>query len=183
VAGDAARRVLDLAASRPATLGEGRLVCVDGPAGSGKTTFAGRLAALEPHAPVVHTDDLLSGWDGLPELPSTLGRLLGPLGEGRPGRYRRFDWEAGVPAETVVVAPGPLLVLEGVGSGSADPVTVLVWVEAPYDLRMRRGLDRDGEAFAPHWEAWARAEQHHFSRHRTRERADIVVDAEGRLLP
>ena len=26
---------------------------------------------------------------------------------------------------------------------------MLVWVEAPYDVRMRRGLERDGDAFAP----------------------------------
>ena len=30
--------------SRPATLGAGRLVCVDGPAGSGKTTLGAALA-------------------------------------------------------------------------------------------------------------------------------------------
>ena len=36
--------MLALAASRPPTLGAGRLVCVDGPAGSGKTTLARALA-------------------------------------------------------------------------------------------------------------------------------------------
>ena len=54
--------------------------------------------------------------------------------------------------------PVPLLVLEGVGSGSlvvADLVTVLVWIEAPRDVRMARGIERDGEAFAPYWETWA----------------------------
>ena len=73
--------------------------------------------------------------------------------------------------------PGPLLVLEGVGSGSlrvADLGTVVVWVEAPHDVRMSRGIDRDGDAFAPHWAAWAAAEAEHFARHRTRERADLV---------
>jgi hypothetical protein len=76
------------------------------------------------------------------------------------------------------VEPAPLLILEGVGSGSlvvADLVTVLVWVEAARDVRMQRGIERDGEAFAPHWEAWAVAEKEHFARQGTRVRADLIV--------
>ena len=72
--------------------------------------------------------------------------------------------------------------IEGVGSGSTtieDLVTVLAWVEAPSDLRMQRGIERDGEAFAPYWEAWARAESELFERERTRDRADLVVDGQG----
>ncbi len=115
-----------------------------------------------------------------------LDGLLRPLAQGRPGRYRRYDWDAGRFAETVAVAPTPLLVLEGVGSGSlphADLVTVLVWVEAPHDLRLRRGVDRDGESFAPHWRRWAAAEHRLFAEHRTRERADLVVDGTGGAPP
>lgn len=174
-----ASRVLDLVRQRPATLGRGRLVCVDGPAGSGKTTLTASLAQRVPEAVVVHMDDLFEGWGGLPGVDAQLGPLLTPLAAGEPSRYRRWDWHADDWAESVEVVPTPLLVIEGVGSGSlvvAPWVTVLVWVEAPYDERMRRGLERDGDAFAPHWEAWARAEQEHFARHRTRERADLVVD-------
>ena len=171
--------VLDLALDRSPTLGAGRLVCVDGPAGSGKTTLATGLQDLVPGAVVVHMDDLFEGWAGLPTVDAQLDRLLGPLSEDRPGRYRRWDWHADAWAEEVTVDPVDLLVLEGVGSGSlraADVTTTLVWIEAPYDVRMRRGLERDGDAFAPHWEEWARAETDHFDRHRTRERADLVLD-------
>jgi uridine kinase len=168
-----ASRVLDLTRSRPPTLGSGRLVCVDGPAGSGKTTLAARL-----DAPVVHMDDLIEGWSGLRAVDARLDDLLRPQVSGRPGSYRRYDWLAGEYAETVVVPPAPLLVLEGVGSGSlavADLVTVLVWVEAPHDVRMARGIERDGEAFAPYWEMWAAEESEQFIRNRTRERADLVL--------
>lgn len=124
-------------------------------------------------------DDLFPGWDGLPQVADQLSGLLRPLAEGRPGSYRRYDWHEARFAETVAVPPAELLVIEGVGSGSrvvADLVTVLVWVEAPYDVRMRRGIERDGDAFAPHWEAWADAERTHFAAERTRERADLVVE-------
>ena len=124
-------------------------------------------------------DDLFEGWSGLGTIDAQLEGLLRPLAIGADGSYRRFDWEIGEFAETVVVAPVPMLVLEGVGSGAsafADLQTVLVWVDAPYDVRMARGIDRDGEAFAPHWEQWARDEAAVFARERTRERAAIRID-------
>ena len=183
--------MLDLLGERPATLGEGRLVCIDGPAGSGKTTLAAavdegfdklnrRTDRLDRRScRLLHMDDLYPGWSGLPRIDEQLDGLLTPLGEGRTGSYRRYDWVAGEFAETVTVEPVPLLVLEGVGSGASrfDPLrTVLVWVEAPYDLRMRRGIERDGDTFAPYWEQWAADERGLFARERTRERADLVVD-------
>lgn len=127
---------------------------------------------------MVHMDDLFEGWAGLPTVDAQLDRLLGPLTEDRPGRYRRWDWHADAWGDEVTVDPVDLLVLEGVGSGSlraAGATTALVWIEAPYDVRMRRGLARDGDAFAAHWVEWARAETDHFADHRTRERADLVL--------
>jgi len=174
--------VLDLLAARPASLGDGRLLCVDGPAGSGKTTLATAVAATTG-APVVHTDDLLAGWDGLPGLPETLAALLAPLAEGRRGQAPRWDWAASRFDAHLTLHPAPLLVVEGVGAGAlpaAGRATLLVWVEAPHDLRMRRGIERDGELFASQWERWAAAEAAHFADQRTRERADVVVDGTGR---
>jgi uridine kinase len=182
--------VLELLVQRPPTLGDGRLVCIDGPAGSGKTTLAGRLVEgfdklnqrgtlNQRGSGLVHMDDLYAGWSGLPRVDEQLDSLLGPLGEGRAGSYRRYDWVAGRFAETVTVEPVPLLVIEGVASGASrfDRLrTALVWVEADVDLRMQRGIDRDGEAFAPHWEQWATDEAVLFANERTRERADLVVD-------
>lgn len=175
-------QTLALLDARPPTLGAGRLLCVDGPAGSGKTTFAAAVAAARPGTPVVHTDDLLEGWPGLPGLAERLDPLLLPLADGRPGRYRRWDWYADGwtqgPQEWVAVQPAPLLVVEGVGSGArrhADLATVLVWVVAPNDQRLERGLARDGEAARPHWERWLVDERRHFWDEGTPDRADVVV--------
>lgn len=166
-----------IAMSRPATLGPGRLVCVDGPAGSGKSTLAAAVAAIT-QAPLIHMDDLYAGWDGLADGIAQLDTVLRPLVAGAPGSYRRYDWHAGAYAETVMVPPCPLLVVEGVGSGAAayaDLRTALAWVDAPTEVRRQRALDRDGDTFAPHWDAWATAETDHFAHDRTAARADIVV--------
>lgn len=187
------RRVADVAdlvvwttSMQAPTLGETRLACLDGPAGSGKTTLgrAVRDAAADlGTVDLVHVDDLLDGWDGLDGAGRTVEEdVLAPVREGRPGRYRRYDWHAGRFAEEVLVPPVDLLVVEGVGSwrtSYASWVTTLVWLEAPRGLRLARGLARDGEALRPQWEAWLVAEESLFRRERTRERAHLVVDGGG----
>jgi uridine kinase len=179
---DPAATVLALAQARPATLGTGRLVCVDGPAGSGKTTLATSVSAAVPggggDAAVVHMDDLYPGWDGLDAVSDAVMGVLAPLADGRPGHYRRWDWHASCHAEEHVVEPAPVLVLEGVASGNlawARWCTALVWVESDADTRLARGLARDGEALRDRWVRWMAQEQVVFARERTRERADLVV--------
>jgi uridine kinase len=183
---DVAELVLWTSRMRRPTLGDGRLVCVDGHAGSGKSTL-GRalcdLAAETGTSALVHLDDLLDGWDGLPQVAETLyDEVLCPLDEGRAGRYRRYDWHLARFAEEHVVEPVDLLVVEGVGSGASaysSLVTTLVWVDAPAELRLARGIARDGEVLRPQWQRWMRAEDALFRRERNRERADVIVDGTG----
>ncbi|GAB3039964.1 adenylate kinase [Nocardioides flavus (ex Wang et al. 2016)] len=173
-----AREVAACVLAAPPTLGSGRLVCVDGPAGSGKTTLAQAIVDVVPDADVVHCDDLLEGWGGLPGLAATVEALVRPLADGRPGEWRRWDWLADGWAETHIVRPGGLLVLEGVGSWSpaiADVVGLLVWVEAESGLRLTRGIARDGEAMRGHWLRFRIEEDRLFAEHRTRARADRIV--------
>ncbi|WP_240641626.1 uridine kinase family protein [Nocardioides ferulae] len=178
--------VLGLAAARPPTLGSGRLVCVDGPAGSGKTTLAAALASARPDATVLHMDDLYDGWSGLAAGIAQLEGLLTEHAAGRPGQVRRYDWHAGRYAETVHLDPVRLLVVEGVGAGAvghADLTGVLAWVVAPDDTRLQRGLERDGPAVESHWRRWLTTEARHFAEDRTAERADLIVDGLGLAAP
>lgn len=189
---DAVGVVVPLVLSGPPRLGPVRLVAIDGPAGSGKTTLAAAVAAgCGAHGAsvgVIHLDDLYAGWTGLDGdlWPRLSAQVLEPLRRGRDGRFQRYDWVAGAFAEWVDVPRPDVLVIEGCGSGrrAGDPVrSVLVWVEADDDLRLARGLERDGTAALPQWERWMTQERALYAREGTRGRADITVDAYGKMAP
>lgn len=161
-----------------------RLVCVDGPAGSGKTTLATQLA-VELACQVVHMDDLYEGWAAGPDGGAERLRswVLEPLVAGAAGEYRRFDWVTGAYAEAHVVEPAVFLVVEGCGAAArwVDPWAALrVWVEADDDERLRRGLARDGAAERTHWLRWMVDEAAHYAAEQTRARADVHLDGFGR---
>lgn len=178
-----AELVIDLASARPPTLNGSRLVCVDGPAGSGKTTLAAAIAQ-RTGAQVVNTDMLMDGWGGFDTVASQLASMITALADGRAGTYRPYLWGRGRFDDSIVaVEPGPWLVVEGVGSGEpaiAPCITVLVWVEVDDELRLARGLARDGAENEPEWREFMPAERELFERDRTCERADVVVDGTGR---
>ncbi len=177
-------QALDLAAARTPRCGRTRIVAVDGPSGSGKTTLARRLyEALSERGhdtQIIHMDDLFPGWDGLSEaVPRLVEWVLTPLADRRDGAYRRYDWERGEYAEWHEVPVADWLIVEGVGCGgraAAGHYAALVWVEADGRERMRRGIERDGETFAPHWRRWADQEDVVFDREGTRRRADLHSD-------
>jgi uridine kinase len=165
----------------PPQLGSTRLVCIDGPAGSGKTTLAGRLAAaLGDDAAVVHMDDIYAGWTLTGAAARLAAGVLGPLSAGRPGAYHRYDWIAAWFDDDATPVPvAQVLIVEGCGSCPRliDPwATLRIWVEAPASLRLARGLARDGEELAAHWRRWQREERALFEAEDTRARADLRVD-------
>ncbi|GAA0530741.1 4-amino-4-deoxychorismate synthase [Paractinoplanes ferrugineus] len=170
--------------ARPPRLGRVRLVAVDGPSGSGKTVFAGRLAEALGGAPLVHTDDLLDGWDDQFTFWPRLERLvLDPLRQGSTPTYRAYDWGSGTfDGPEITVEPAPVVLLEGVSAarrGIRPSLSFAVFVVAPPDLRFRRAVERDGDdsvAFRAYLERWRAAEDRHFAEDETAAAADLIVD-------
>ncbi|WP_051837436.1 AAA family ATPase [Streptomyces sp. NRRL WC-3742] len=164
-----------------------RLVAVDGHAGSGKTTFAARLAAALGGAPVVHLDDLatheeLFGWTH-----RLREQVIAPLAAGREARHGVYDWTLRRFAGTAVVPPAPVVLVEGVGAGrrAVRPwLARVIWMELDAASARRRGELRDGPELADFWAGWARAESAHFAADPSRPYAATRVDGvTGRIAP
>lgn len=189
---DAAEHTLQLALARPPRLGRTRVVCVDGPAGSGKTTFADALVAAAREramtTALVPMDDLYAGWGGLHDAGRRVhDQVVAPLAVGIPAGYERYDWHQQRFTDHIPVPATDLLVIEGVGSGDpsyAERVSVLVWVWAPTELRLERWLGRDGAAAEPYWRRWMADEDRLHDKDCTAQRADLVVDGRsGAISP
>lgn len=163
----------------PPSCGPVRVVAVDGPSGAGKSTFTDHLAEVLISAPVVRSDDFRVPWDADPltwwrPLRDT---VLGPLRDGRPALLRRYDWHHDRYGPDDEIPPAPVLFIEGVGSAWAEsPAAYRIWIDAPYELRRARAMDRDGPEYADDWDAWAVREQSHFTADATRTRCDLLVD-------
>jgi uridine kinase len=154
-----------------------RIVAVDGPGGAGKSVLADRLAAAFGGAQVVHTDDFASWDDPVDWWPRLLEAVLEPLSRGEPGTYRPTSWD-GTDRAPVHIVPADVVVLEGVTASREvfrPYLTFAIWVETPRELRLQRGLERDGEEARSLWERWMAEEDAYVRRERPAEHADCVV--------
>jgi uridine kinase len=50
-----------------------------------------------------------------------------------------------------------------------------IWVDTPLEVRLRRGLERDGEAMRSQWDRWMTAEAAYAESDRPVDRADVVL--------
>lgn len=158
---------------------DARTVLIDGRSGAGKSTLATQLCRSWPDSEVVRLDDVYPGWDGLRWASDHVhSALLQARADGRPGRWRGWDWARQRPAGWHTVAPGRRLVVEGVGtltSANRALADLAIWVHADDADRKRRALRRDGATFAWHWERWAAHEDDFITAHDPRRRADLIA--------
>jgi uridine kinase len=155
-----------------------KIISVDGPGGAGKSSLAERLAKELDDAQIVHTDDFAS-WDNpLDWWPRLIEEALEPLSQNKPGRYRRTDWGNPDHEEWGEVTPAAFVILEGVSASreAFQPfLTYSIWIETPLDVRLKRGLERDGEEARAQWKKWMAEEDDYVDREKPRERADLVL--------
>ncbi|TCC60145.1 hypothetical protein E0H73_19435 [Kribbella pittospori] len=179
--------LLDNVQAAPPRLGRTRLIGIDGPAGSGKTGLAANIQARAEarglRTGIIHMDDLYDGWNGAVRGFGLLrDHVLQRIADGREGRYRRYDWHLGAYAELhVVPVTVELLIVEGVTSCDRDAdrwQSLRLWVETSNEVRLDRGIARDGEALRDHWLEWMRWERDHFAEQETRSRAHVIVDGD-----
>jgi len=156
-----------------------RLVGIDGCGGAGKTTFARRLvAAADDSWPTVHTDDFATHDEPMQWWPRMLEQVVEPLLHEKPATFRPYDWVHRRLGELTTIAPSEVVVIEGVGAIRAawrDRLALSIWVDTDSDLRLQRGLQRDGEELADFWHDWREAENDYVDDEQPEQHADLVV--------
>ncbi len=170
------------------------LIGIDGCGGSGKSTLASELASAFSDVTIVGMDDFylpsLFRKDKefiLGQIGSTFDwrrlkeQVLIPISQNLPAKYQRYDWNSDSFAEWHTVSPGGIVIVEGVYSTRrelADFYDFRVWVECPREVRLTRGIARDGEGARNLWEKeWMPVEDNYVARHRPHESADWVINS------
>jgi len=171
------------------------LVGVDGPAGSGKTTFTRALMALDPGLDVIQMDDF-----GLPSAHREAQRALAPadrvagevdwrrlrsstllpLSRDQPARYQRYDPAPDSLAEWRMVPVGGILIVEGRYALVKALTTFYdfrVWVDSPREVRLGR-LDRGGGVLLAEL-PWQAAEEAYLASQDPAAAAHLRVDGSG----
>ncbi|MCX4999464.1 uridine kinase family protein [Streptomyces longwoodensis] len=162
----------------PPSCGPVRLVGVDGHAGSGKSTFAGRVAAALGGAPVLHLDDLachhdLFGWTG-----RLRAQVIEPLARGTTAHYAPYDWRVRRYGPPRPLPVAPVVLVEGVGVGRRavrPSLACLLWMDLPPEESWARGRARDGAEQREFWDGWVAAERAHFAADPSRPHAHALV--------
>ena len=157
-----------------------RLVGVDGCGAAGKTTFARRFARAAGDAPVIHTDDFASFDRPMQWWPRMLSEVIEPLSRGETATFHPYDWVASeLSKDVITVEPAPLVVIEGVGAirrAWRDRLLSRLWVDAPRDLRLARGVERDGAHMRDFWIWWMAQEDEYVATEEPWRFADLLVD-------
>jgi hypothetical protein len=175
---DVAAQLVDRAGE---PFGRARVIAVDGRSSSGKSTFAGQLAACLPRAIVVHTDDIawhhsFFGWDSV-----MVEGVLEPVHRGEPVAFRPAAWADREREGSIDVPVGTrTVIIEGVGAARRELMPYLdavVWVQSGLRASRMRGIARDGgdAAATEFWDQWMAAEFPFQADQRPWERADVVV--------
>lgn len=151
---------------------------VDGHAGSGKSTFAGRLAEALDGAPVLRLDDIASHTEPFDWTGRLRRQVIEPLTRGDTAHYSRYDWRTRRFGPLRPLPPAPVIVVEGVGAGRRalrPHLALLLWMDLPREESWSRGRARDGEEQREFWDGWERAEREHFAGDPSRPFADHLV--------
>lgn len=160
------------------------LIAVDGAAGSGKSTLAKNLAEQIDDSTLIHLDDFHDWNDDSNWTLSTFAeRALKPLLAGLTSKHQRYDWPTDTLGEWFEIPAAGVAIVEGVTTLRPDLRkfwNVSVWVDCPRELRLQRGIERDGEEMRSKWvDEWMPGEDRYISHDRPAEAATHWFDGSG----
>jgi uridine kinase len=164
--------------------GQTKIVVIDGPAGSGKTTLAKSLSRLFENCPIIHMDEIYEGWENalLQKTSNDLTDwIINPLLASKTIEFIKYDWNLEKRIEKVVINLPKVLIIEGVGSSSfeiSQHACLKLWIEVNKDTGINRVLTRDGQQIQEQMKKWQFQESKFFIENNSRENSDIWIDGD-----
>lgn len=166
-----------------------RIIAIDGPSASGKSTLGAGLAAILG-AQLIHMDDFFLPLDmRTPERLKEPGgnihyerfaeEILPHIGVGKPFTYRVFDCETMTYARTRRVEAAPYIIVEGSYSHHPlfnDYMDLKVVSDVAQGEQLKRVLSRNGDEIADMFTTkWIPMEEEYFNAFGVKKNAHIVV--------
>lgn len=153
------------------------LVGIGGHGGAGKTT----LARMIPDARIVSTDEFWTGESF--DIDRLAHEVVTPVSRGEIASFASYDWSAQEQRGFRTIEPSGIVVVEGVCAlhrTLRGAYAVRVWVDAPYDVRLARGIARDGEAARGAWvDLWMPSEERYVAHDDPVSCAHLVIENGG----
>jgi uridine kinase len=174
--------LVELIQSSSIKCGETKVVCIDGPAGSGKTTLANSLSKYLDNCPIVHMDEIYEGWEEALSQKTTNDLyqwIIEPLLKKQLIEFFKFDWTISKRNKKVVIRSHSYLIIEGVGSSVkkvSEHASLKIWIVVNQSLGIERVLKRDGQQIKDQMKNWQIQELNYFNENKTRENSNIWID-------
>lgn len=162
----------------------GRIVIgIDGRSGSGKTSFAQKLAQhSQRHALQVEVEEFIAGWTGLTAgIADFADNVVRPLREQGWVIARKWDWLASdwtSPARIPTAGSADLVLITGCGATAKPVVPYLdtsIWLAAPETIRKERVHQRDPYDWSAVWEEWSAQESALLAQYPSDKLADFKI--------
>ena len=164
--------------------GQTKIIVIDGPAGSGKTTLAESLSGLLENCPIIHMDGIYEGWENAlsPKTSKDLVQwIINPLLEKKSIEYIKYDWNLEKRIEKVVINNSKVIIIEGVGSSTFEVskhASLKLWIEVNKETGISRVLTRDGQQIQQQMKKWQTQESKFFIENNSKENSDIWIDGD-----
>jgi uridine kinase len=164
--------------------GKTKIVVIDGPAGSGKTTLAKSLSGLLENCPIIHMDEIYEGWENAlsPKTSQDLVEwIINPLLEDKSIEYIKYDWHLEQRIEKVVINNPKVMIIEGVGASVSEiskHACLKLWIEVNEETGINRVLTRDGLQIQEQMKKWQTQESKFFIENNSKENSDIWIDGD-----
>lgn len=175
-------------------------IAIDGPSGSGKSTLAKQLRKHFPDSLLLEVEEWAAGWEDLSGAVARLTKVVedlrtatefSPLDSSAASADReisplttdldpdpvttsRWNWQKNSWRKAEKLHPTPLTFLTGCAS-AALPADLIIWIEAPEDIRRARTARRDSYNWSSYWDIWAEQEAKIAARFHSRENADFIL--------